>query len=86
VALAWLAPLLLGFVLRPLTGVPWWQFVPLGLVECALAITEVAAVVVLGWWAWRAAGVTTPTPIPADLSVRAGAGKPEPCHRFRISR
>jgi hypothetical protein len=32
-ALAWLAPILLGFVLRPLTGVPWWQFVPLGLFE-----------------------------------------------------
>ena len=41
--------------LRPLTGVPWWQFVPLGLVERGLAVTEVVAVVVMGAWAWRAA-------------------------------
>jgi hypothetical protein len=55
VSLAWLAPILLGFVLRPLTGVPWWQFVPLGLFERGLALTEVAAVVVMGVWAARAA-------------------------------
>ena len=55
VALAWLAPILLGFVLRPLTGVPWWQFVPLGLFERGLALTEVATLVVMGVWAARAA-------------------------------
>ena len=55
VALAWLAPILLGFVLRPLTGVPWWQIVPLGLFERGLALTEVATVVVMGAWAARAA-------------------------------
>jgi Protein of unknown function (DUF998) len=54
-SLAWLAPLLLGFVLRPLTGVPWWRFVPLGLFERGVALTEVAAVVVMGLWAARAA-------------------------------
>ncbi|MGE3289594.1 MAG: DUF998 domain-containing protein [Pseudonocardia sp.] len=53
-ALAWLAPILLGFALRPLTGVPWWRFVPLGLVERGLAVTEVAVVFALGWWAWSA--------------------------------
>jgi Protein of unknown function (DUF998) len=53
-ALAWLAPMLLGFVLRPLTGVPWWQFVPLGLFERGVALTDVAAVVVMGLWAARA--------------------------------
>jgi hypothetical protein len=52
-SLAWLAPILLGFVLRPLTGVPWWQFVPLGLFERGLALTEVAALVVMGVWAAR---------------------------------
>jgi hypothetical protein len=51
---AWLAPILLGFVLRPLTGVPWWQFVPLGLFERGVALTEVATVLVLGAWAARA--------------------------------
>lgn len=54
----WLGTILLGFLLRPLTGVPWWQFVPLGLVERGLALTEVAAVVVLGLWAWRAEHLT----------------------------
>ena len=54
-SLAWLAPLLLGFVLRPLTGIPWWQFVPLGLVERGLALTEVATVLVMAWWAAAAA-------------------------------
>ena len=48
-------PILLGFVLRGLTGVPWWQFVPLGLFERGLALTEVAALVVMGMWAARAA-------------------------------
>ena len=55
-SLAWLSTIVLGVLLRPLTGVPWWQFVPLGLVERGLAVTEVAAVVLLGVWAWRAAG------------------------------
>jgi hypothetical protein len=39
--------------LRPFTGVPWWQLVPLGLVERGLAITAVVTVVVLGRWAAR---------------------------------
>lgn len=55
VSLAWLAPMLLGFALRPLTGVPWWRVVPLGLFERGLALTEVAAVLVMGLWAARAA-------------------------------
>jgi hypothetical membrane protein len=54
-SLLWLGWILAGVVLRPLTGVPWWQFLPLGLVERGLALTEVAAVVVLGLWAWRSA-------------------------------
>ena len=52
-SLGWLVPSLLGFVLRPLTGVPWWQFVPLGLFERGLASTEVAALLVMGVWAAR---------------------------------
>ena len=50
-SLGWLVPILLGFVLRPLTGVPWWQFVPLGIMERGLALTEVAVVVALAIWA-----------------------------------
>jgi hypothetical protein len=62
-SLAWLVPILLGFVLRPLTGVPWWQFVPLGVFERGVALTEVAALVVMGVWAVRAA--RHPTPVDA---------------------
>jgi hypothetical protein len=68
-SLGWLSTIVLGVFLRPLTGVPWWQFVPLGLVERGLAVTEVAAVIVLGAWAWRAAGTRdladTPDAVPA---------------------
>lgn len=63
-ALLWLSVILLGVVLRPLTGVPWWQFVPLGLVERGLAITEVATVVVLGRWAGHAAATPRPPVVP----------------------
>jgi hypothetical protein len=59
-SLAWLVPILLGFVLRGLTGVPWWQFVPLGLFERGLALTEVATLVVMGMWAARAARPVSP--------------------------
>jgi hypothetical protein len=70
-SLAWLAPILLGFALRPLTGIPWWQFVPLGLFERGLALTEVAALLVMGTWAACAASSRPPAP-----SRRAGAGSP----------
>ena len=72
-SVAWLAPILLGFALRSLTGVPWWQFVPLGLFERGLALTEVAALVVMGMWAARAASSPLPGP-----SRTAGAGSPHP--------
>jgi hypothetical protein len=51
--LGWLVVILLAVALRPFTGVPWWQLVPLGLVERGLAITAVVTVVVLGRWAAR---------------------------------
>ena len=50
-ALTWLGATLSGVVLRPLTGVPWWQFVPLGIMERGLALTEAALVVALAFWA-----------------------------------
>ena len=71
-SLSWLAPILLGFALRSVTGVPWWRFVPLGLFERGLALTEVAALVVMGLWAART------TPRPAAPSRTAGAGSPHP--------
>jgi hypothetical protein len=51
-SLAWLLPIIGWFVLRS-TGVR--VPVPLGLMERGLALTEVAAVLALGWWATRAA-------------------------------
>ena len=50
-ALAWLGAILSGVVLRPLSGVPWWQFLPLGIMERGLALTAVAVVVALAIWA-----------------------------------
>jgi Protein of unknown function (DUF998) len=50
-ALVWLGAILSGVVLRPLSGVPWWQFLPLGVMERGLAVTEVAVVVALAFWA-----------------------------------
>lgn len=46
-ALAWFSPLLYAVFTAPLTGTPWWQAIPLGLVERALALTEVLAVAAL---------------------------------------
>jgi hypothetical protein len=50
-ALAWLCAILSGVLLRPFSGVPWWQFLPLGIMERGLALTEVAVVVALAFWA-----------------------------------
>jgi hypothetical protein len=50
-ALAWLGAILSGVALRPFSGVPWWQFLPLGIMERGLALTEVAVVVALAFWA-----------------------------------
>jgi hypothetical protein len=50
-ALAWLGAILSGVALRPFSGVPWWQFLPLGVVERGLAVTEVGVVVALAFWA-----------------------------------
>jgi hypothetical protein len=55
--LGWLVVILLAVALRPFTGVPWWQLLPLGLVERGLAITAVVTVVALGRWAARVATV-----------------------------
>lgn len=53
-SLTWLGVILAGVLLRPLTGVPWWQLLPLGVTERGLAITEVATLVALAVWALRA--------------------------------
>lgn len=49
-SLAWFGTLIGAWLLSPLTGVPWWQALPIGLVERGLVLCEVAAVVALGVW------------------------------------
>jgi hypothetical membrane protein len=50
-SLAWFAVLLGAWVSSPITGTPWWQAVPLGLVERGLVVSEVLAIIGLGCWA-----------------------------------
>jgi len=52
-SLVWFSPLALAVLLAPVTGVPWYRAIPLGLVERGLALTEVIAVIALGLWALR---------------------------------
>jgi hypothetical protein len=49
-SLAWFAPLLVAWLLSPVTGTPWYRAVPLGLLERGLVLCEVTAVIVLGVW------------------------------------
>lgn len=54
-SLACFAPILWALVSQPWTGVRWWRAIPLGGVERLLGIVEVATVLLLAWWAVRAA-------------------------------
>jgi hypothetical protein len=49
------APILWALVSEPWTGVRWWRAIPLGGVERLLGVVEVATVLLLAWWAVRAA-------------------------------
>ena len=67
-ALAWFSPLLYAVFTAPLTGTPWWQAIPLGLVERGLALTEVLATAALAVLLLRSAaaqGVSDAAPTPA---------------------
>jgi hypothetical protein len=50
------SPIVIAILTEPWTGVRWWRAIPLGAVERALALAEVATVLALGWWAARASG------------------------------
>ena len=56
----WLAVIVLGMLLYPLAGLSLWRYVPLGLLERGLGLTEVAALLVLGRWAWRSSVLGEP--------------------------
>ncbi|WP_229673602.1 DUF998 domain-containing protein [Nakamurella endophytica] len=62
--LAWFLPIAVAIATRSVSGLPWWQAVPLGLVERGMAASEVAAVIVVGVDALRRRPVT-PDPRPA---------------------
>lgn len=47
------APILWALVSEPWTGVRWWRAIPLGGVERALGLAEVATVLLLAGWAAR---------------------------------
>lgn len=64
-SLGWFLPILGGFLLRPITGRPWWNAVPLGLMERGLALTEVSVVLTLAVWAASARRSAVSTPAPA---------------------
>jgi Protein of unknown function (DUF998) len=67
----WLSVIVFGMLLYPLTGASLWPLMPLGLLERGLALTDVTAVVVLGCWAWRAAGESV---APAHRAARHWPG------------
>ena len=50
VSLAWFGTLIGAWLISPITGVPWYRALPIGLVERGLVLSEVAAVVALGLW------------------------------------
>jgi hypothetical protein len=56
----WLAVIVLGMLLYPLAGLSLWPYAPLGLLERGLGVTEVAALLLLGSWAWRASALGEP--------------------------
>jgi hypothetical protein len=49
-SLAWFASLIGAWMLSPVTGVPWYRALPIGLVERGLVLCDVAAIVALGAW------------------------------------
>ncbi len=50
-----LLPILWALLSEPWTGVAWWRAIPLGGVERLLGLAEVVTVLLLAWWAARAA-------------------------------
>ena len=55
VSLLCFAPILWAVASEPWTGVRWWRAIPLGGVERLLGLAEVVTVLLLAWWAVRAA-------------------------------
>lgn len=58
-SLSWLGVLVGAWLVSPVTGIPWYRALPIGLVERGLVLCEVAAVVAVGVWVLTA---TRPNP------------------------
>jgi hypothetical protein len=58
-SLSWLGVLIGAWLISPVTGIPWYRALPIGLVERGLVLCEVAAVVAVGVWVLTA---TRPNP------------------------
>jgi hypothetical protein len=71
-SLAWFGTLVGAWLISPLTGVPWYRALPIGMVERGLVLCEVAAVVALGAWVLRTR--RTPALRPAGRPQPAPAG------------
>lgn len=65
-----------AFALQPFTGLRWWQLIPLGAVERALAVAEICVALTLGWWA-----ATVAVSLPAAGYVDAEAAQEEDRYR-----
>jgi hypothetical protein len=72
--LAWFTPIVVA-IASAANGGRWWTAVPLGLVERGMAVTEVAAMVVLGVWAIRFGAGTTER-VPAGSTELAAVADP----------
>ncbi|WP_420120823.1 DUF998 domain-containing protein [Nakamurella sp.] len=70
--LAWFGTLIGAWLLSPVTGVPWYRALPIGLVERGLVLCEVGAVVALGVWVVSA---TRRSRVPSASPVRTAPAR-----------
>ena len=57
-SLVWFAPIVGALLLSPVIRTPWWQAIPLGLIERGLVMSEVLAVIALGVFVLRATSLS----------------------------
>jgi len=71
-SLAWFVPIISALALSSAIRTPWWQVIPLGLVERGLVTCEVLAIIALGVWVLTATRRTR-NPRPASRALTAPA-------------
>jgi hypothetical protein len=70
-ALVWFAPIIVAMAGHRAGGLPWWQTIPLGLVERGLALTQIGALSLLCVAVLRRRDAVLDSPEPADESAHA---------------